>query len=78
MKLKGEDIVDFVEKDGNYYIKCKDNTEYEIPRSAMSDADFYFTHGFALAKMDWEYYQDETLRTFAKYINFGDGVKCKN
>ena len=78
MKITGEDIVDFVEKDGNYYIKCKNNTEYEIPRSAMSDADFDFIHGFVLAKTDWEYYRDETLRTFAKYINFGDGIKCKN
>ena len=78
MKVTGEDIVDFVEKDDSYYIKLKDKTEYVIPHSVISVADFYFIHGFVLAKMNWEYYRDETLRTFAKYINFGDGIKCKN
>lgn len=78
MKVKGKDIIDVVEKDESYHIKCKDNTEYEIPCSAMSDVDFYFIHGFLLIKMDKEYYADETLRILAKYINSGDGVKCKN
>lgn len=87
-KYTGKDVDIIIEDNGYecYYIRFKDDAEYDIPYSAISNEDFAFLHlndddviagsqSYQDKVCKSKAYKDKTCEIFAKYINSGDGVK---
>ena len=76
MTYTGKDIIETIgdNADTSYYIRFRDDSEYDIPYSAISDEDFAFLNP-ADDNVITGAYEDKACDIFAKYVNSGDGVK---
>lgn len=75
MMYTGRDIVETIADEDNksYYIKFNDDSEYDIPYSAISDEDFDFLN--PTDDVITGAYEEKMCDIFANYVNSGDGVK---